>query len=165
MKPDEDFENRPYKKLDRIDYHLRPGLSDGWAYPRCATSLVSVRGPIPLPMGPGTFPLHFLVEDMIKAIEVKYEFKAGREAEIQGDEEGAPKYKISAPKGHIIMPVGKAREWVIHLPVGTRVHAYIDKWQHDLEAMARQPKWDLTPEIMEEARRLLEEARKRREEG
>jgi len=156
-------ESRPYKELSWVDRKFRPGLSDGWAYPRGASTEVAVRGPRLLPMGPGIFRLPFLIEDMIKTIEVKYRFKAGREAEIQAAEEGAPKYKISAPEGYVIIPVGKVREWVIHLPAGTTVDAYIDKWQHDLEAMARRPKPELTPEIMEEAKRLLEEARKRRE--
>ena len=163
---DEDLENRPYKALDWFDHKSRPGLSDGWDYPRCATTLLAEPGrPIPLPVGPGTFSLHFLVEDMIKTIEVKYEFLAGHEAEILAAEEGAPRYKISAPKGYVIIPVGNAHEWLIHLPAGTSVHAYIDRWQHDLEAMACRPRPELTPEIMEEATRLLEEARKRRREG
>jgi len=163
---DEKSENRPYKELPMFDIHGRPDLSDGWDYARNATTLVPVRnGPIPLPVGPGTFPLHFLIHDMIKTIEVKYRFKAGHEAEIQAAEEGAPRYKISAPEGYVIIPVGKVHEWLIHLPTGTQVHAYIDKWQRDLEKAARRPKPVMTPERLENGRRALEEMLKRREQG
>jgi hypothetical protein len=113
-------------------------------------------------VGPGTFLLPFLVEEMIKTLEVKYQFKAGSEAAIQAAGEGAPVYQIFAPEGYVIIPVGEAREWVIHLPAGTQVNAYIDKWQHDLEAMARRWKPVMTPELLERGRKALEEARQRR---
>jgi hypothetical protein len=115
-------------------------------------------------VGPGTFPLDFIVYDTIKTIEVRYEFKTGQEAEIQADEEGAPRYKIFAPEGDVIIPVGAVRKWVIHLPAGTSVHTHIDKWQWDLEKVA--PLLPvITPERLENGRRALEEARKRREQG
>ncbi|EDY16951.1 hypothetical protein CfE428DRAFT_5580 [Chthoniobacter flavus Ellin428] len=161
----EKSENRPYHELSEFDTKLRPLLSDGWEYPRPVSHYAFRDKSCPLPVGPGTFPLDFSVYDTIKAIEVKYEFVTGREAEIQAAEEGAPEYKISAPEGHVIIPVGNVRQWMIHLPAGTQVHAYIDKWQKDLEKIARLPKWEMTPEDLEEGRRALEEARKRREEG
>jgi hypothetical protein len=77
---DEEFEKRPYRTLDWFDYKSGPRLSDGWDYPRCATTLLAEPGrPIPLPVGPGTFVLPFLLEDFIKTIEVKYQFEAGHD--------------------------------------------------------------------------------------
>jgi hypothetical protein len=158
---------RPYKEIPRGSCDYRPDLSDAWHYvDRYATSLVATRvRPIDVPKGPGSFMLPWLVPDMVKNIEVVFRFKAGHKAKIQAAEEGAPVYEIFAPEGDVIIPVGKVRQWVLHLPAGTSVHAYIDKWQDDLEAMARQPKTVLTPEIREEARRLMEEAKQRRARG
>jgi len=157
--------NRPYQELSQLDARRRPLLSDGWEYPLPVSHDLYRGKPFPLPAGPGTFPLDFIVYDTIKTIEVRYEFKTGREAEIQADEEGAPRYKIIEPEGDVIIPVGDVRQWVIHLPAGTSVHTYIDKWQWDLDKIARLPKWDMTPEEVEDGRRILEEARKRREQG
>lgn len=145
-----------------MDHHCRPHLSDGWGYPREASTEVSFGGPRPLPVGPGTFLLPFMVGEMIKTIEVEYHFKAGREAAIQAVEEGAPVYQIVAPEGYVIIPVGAVREWVIHLPVGTQVRAFIPKWQWDVEKMARRPKPVMTQELLERGRKALEEARGRR---
>jgi len=161
----EEFLNRPYKALSRFDTKGRSLLSDGWEYPREASTVVSAGGPTPLPIGPGTFLLPFMVHEWIKTIEVKYLFRAGHEATIQALEEGAPVHKLSAPEGDVIIPVGDVRQWVIHLPAGTQVVAYIDKWQKDLEAMARLPKWEVSPEQLERGRRALEEARKSRQQG
>jgi len=162
---DEEFQNCPYKELPEFDTKLRHHLSDGWEYPRSVSHEPWSRGPRPMDVGPGTFHLNFSVYDTIKTIEVKYEFVTGREAEIQAAEEGSPKYKILAPEGEVIIPVGNVREWVIHLPAGTQVHAYIDKWQKDLEKIARFQPPVMTPERLERGRRALEEARKRREQG
>jgi len=161
----ENLENRPYKELPQFDIYGRHGYTDGWEHPRDDAPNYAPPGLNPRPVGPGTFPLPFIIHRMIKAIEVEYEFMAGREAEIQAAEEGAPRYKISAPGGFVIIPVGKARQWVIHLPAGTQVRAYIDKWQYDLEAMAREPWPAVTPESLEEGRRALDDMLKRRKQG
>jgi hypothetical protein len=163
----ENPKERPYKELPRVNGNLQPALSDGWQdASRYATTLEAELGrPIDVPKGPGSFVLPWVVPDMIKNLEVVYRFKAGHKAKIQAAEERAPVYEIFAPEGDVIIPVGEVRQWVLHLPAGTSVHAYIDKWQSDLEAMARRPKTVLSPEIMEEARRLMEEAKQRRARG
>ncbi|EDY16740.1 hypothetical protein CfE428DRAFT_5703 [Chthoniobacter flavus Ellin428] len=161
----EKSENRPYHELPEFDTKLRHHLSDGWEYPYLISHEPWFREPRPLPVGPGTFPLDLGVYGAIKTIEVKYRFKTGTEAQIQAAEEGAPRYNISAPEGEVIIPVGDVRQWVIHLPAGTQVHAYIDKWQKDLEKIARFPYPVMTPERLERGRKALEEARKRSEQG
>ncbi len=106
-----------------------------------------------------------MVHEMIKTLEVEYHFKAGREAAIQAVGVGAPIYKISAPEGYVIIPVGAVREWVIHLPAGTQVRAFIAKWQWDVEKMANRPKRVLTPELLEQSRKAIAEWRERRKKG
>ncbi len=138
-------------------------MTNGWEYPRHSSNYVGKGNYRPPPTGPGIFLLPFAVHEMIKTIEVHYHFDAGREAEIQGVEENAPVYKIFAPEGSVIIPVGAAREWVLRLPAGTSVHAYIDKWQKDLEKMARRRLPEVTPEGLEWGRRRLAEMRERRE--
>jgi len=112
-------------------------------------------------MGPGTFVLPFHVYDEIKTIEVLYHFDSGREAVIQAADEHAPAYPIYAPEGSLIIPVGEVREWVLRLPAGTSVHAYIDKWQWDLEELERQRRPPLTPEQMEIGKKVWADFRAR----
>jgi len=159
-------ENLPYKELPEVDRYRRHFLSDGWDYTDGDDGLK--RGGaygcgeyVPPPVGPGTFVLPFLVPDEIKNIEVHYRFEAGQEAEIRAAEDRAPSYKIFAPEGSVIIPVGTVREWVLHLPAGTSAHAYIDKWQWDLEELERQRRPPLTPDQLEIGRKVLADFRAR----
>jgi hypothetical protein len=158
--------NRPYKELPTWSNRLGPNLTDGWEWVH-GDDAAKQFGPyrcgeyIPPPVGPGDFLLPFAVYDVIKTIEIRYYFDAGHEAEIQAAEEGAPIYKIFAPEGFVIIPVGAVREWILRLPAGTSVRANIEKWQWDDEMMSRKPKFEMTPERLELGRKLLEETRKR----
>ena len=153
---------RPYEEVPgTFDYFLRPDLTNGWQYPQELRSDGKYK---PMPKGPGEFVLHSLVERKIKTIEVKYRFYAGTEAEIQAAEEGAPIYKISAPEGYVIIPVGAVHKWILRLPAGTQVHAHIDKLQLDLEAMRRrrQNKPVSTPEQIEAWQKMWSDWRESR---
>ena len=162
-------EDPPDKELPLFDRRGRPFfLPDGWQY--ADEEGVRRVGPygrgedVPPPVGPGTFLLPFEVYDEIRNIEVHYHFDSGREAEIQAAGDHGPAYRIFAPEGSVIIPVGTVREWVLRLPAGTSVHAYIDKWQWDQEELERQRQQrpELTPEQLELGEKLLAEYRERR---
>ncbi|EDY16950.1 hypothetical protein CfE428DRAFT_5579 [Chthoniobacter flavus Ellin428] len=162
-------EDPPDKELPLFDRRGRPFfLPDGWQY--ADEEGVRRVGPygrgeyVPPPAGPGTFLLPFEVYDEIRNIEVHYHFDSGHEAEIQAAGDLGPAYKIFGPEGSVIIPVGTVREWVLRLPAGTSVHAYIDKWQWDQEELERQRQQrpELTPEQLELGEKLLAEYRERR---
>jgi len=119
---------------------------------------------VPPPVGPGTFLLPFEVYDEIRNSEVHYHFDSGHEAEIQAAGDHGPAYKIFAPEGSVIIPVGSVREWVLRLPSGTSAYAHIYKWQWDLEELERQRqrRSELTLEQLEVGRKFLAEYRARK---
>jgi hypothetical protein len=153
----ENPKDRPYEEIPGEFYrNLRPCLTNGWGYARDYSSEIS-HGYRPPPTGPCEYILPFLIHEMIKTIELEYEFFSGTEAEIQALDEGSPVHRIAAPGGHLIVPVGPARKWKMRLPAGTSVHVHIDKWQKDREAIARRQRPEITPEVEARARKLIAE--------
>jgi hypothetical protein len=155
----------PPSKIHPVDDSYPAQYPDGWERPRHATRPISGhrRGEyLPPPVGPGIFLLPFAVPEWVKTLEVCYSFEAGREAAIQAAEVGAPIYRICAPNGCVLIPVGAVREWGLELPPGTSATVYLEKWQVDSGKMARRQPPALTDADLDHGARLLAGMRARR---